>query len=326
MRIRRLAIAATLAAVFALPAPAGAATVTVGSPLQGLNATSQCSANPCNLIQTALPQPGVNVVSPVTGAVIRWHMLGGSGGGFLYKIQVLTHGAGLAYTATGSSAFAAPTGPGLQTFQTAVPIQAGQSVAIALQAGAPLAFTARPGASYDLFAPPLADGATGTAEAGTAYELGYNAEILPAPAAATTVPASGSIKGGTPVAIGGSNFAEVKGVSFGAVAAPFTVNSESLITAVAPAGTAPTTVPVTVTTVAGTATSQAFKYTACVVPKLGGKKLKGAKKRIRKGGCKVGAVKRPKSVSAKTGVVVKQNPKPGKILAPGAKVNVKLGT
>lgn len=29
--------------------------------------------------------------------------------------------------------------------------------------------------------------------------------------------------------------------------------------------------------------------------------------------------------TAKTGEVVKQNPKPGKLLAPGTKVNVKLG-
>jgi PASTA domain len=36
-------------------------------------------------------------------------------------------------------------------------------------------------------------------------------------------------------------------------------------------------------------------------------------------------VKKKEGVTAKTGKVVKQNPKPGKILAPGSKVSVKLG-
>lgn len=36
-------------------------------------------------------------------------------------------------------------------------------------------------------------------------------------------------------------------------------------------------------------------------------------------------MKKKEGVTAKTGKVVKQNPKPGKILAPGSKVSVKLG-
>ena len=59
----------------------------------------------------------------------------------------------------------------------------------------------------------------------------------------------------------------------------------------------------------------------CAVPKLAGKKLKPAKKALLKADCKLGKVKGHKSKSAK---VAKQNPKPGKILAPGAKVSVKL--
>jgi beta-lactam-binding protein with PASTA domain len=83
-----------------------------------------------------------------------------------------------------------------------------------------------------------------------------------------------------------------------------------------------------VTTVAGTtaaSTVSKFTYKGCVVPKLNGKKLKAAKKRIRKAGCKVGKVKIKKGVTAKTGRVVNQGPKAGKVRAPGTKVRITIG-
>ena len=80
-----------------------------------------------------------------------------------------------------------------------------------------------------------------------------------------------------------------------------------------------------VTTVAGTATSpQQFTYTACVVPKLTGKKLKVAKKALTKAERKLGKVRKLKGATTRTGKVKKQSPRPGTILAPGAKVSVKL--
>jgi hypothetical protein len=63
----------------------------------------------------------------------------------------------------------------------------------------------------------------------------------------------------------------------------------------------------------------------CTVPKLKGKKLKAAKKKIRAAHCKVGRVTRKKRTSAKTARVVHQSPKPGKIRRAGSKVNLKLG-
>jgi beta-lactam-binding protein with PASTA domain len=62
----------------------------------------------------------------------------------------------------------------------------------------------------------------------------------------------------------------------------------------------------------------------CTVPKLKGKKLKATKKTLAKADCKLGKVKKLKGATSKTGKVKSQNPKPGKILPPGAKVNVKL--
>ena len=69
-------------------------------------------------------------------------------------------------------------------------------------------------------------------------------------------------RGGTSAVITGTNFTGVTAVKFGTVhATSYVVNSATRITAVAPAGTAGTTVDVTVMTPAGTsAVSAASKY------------------------------------------------------------------
>ncbi len=51
------------------------------------------------------------------------------------------------------------------------------------------------------------------------------------------------------------------------------------------------------------------------------KKLKGASKELKRADCNLGKVKGHKTKSSK---VKKQRPRQGKVLAPGAKVNVKL--
>jgi hypothetical protein len=85
--------------------------------------------------------------------------------------------------------------------------------------------------------------------------------------AATTVtgvsPGSGPVSGGTSVAITGSGFTGATAVNFGATAASsFTVNSDTSITATAPAASAVGPVDVTVTTPSGTsATSSADQFT-----------------------------------------------------------------
>jgi hypothetical protein len=163
-------------------------------------------------------------------------------------------------------------------------------------------------------------------ETGTEFRYNVSATLLPPPVVTGIGAPGGSIKGGTPVVITGANFATVKTVAFGATPAAFAVNSEGQITATAPASTTLSKVPVTVTTAAGTASSAtAFVYEGCKVPKLGGKKLKASKKKLKKGDCKLGKVKKTGDATAKTGKVIKQNPKPGKILAPGVKVTIKLG-
>jgi hypothetical protein len=104
-----------------------------------------------------------------------------------------------------------------------------------------------------------------------------------------------------------------------------TVESDTQITAIAPPSTTIGAVDVTATTLAGTsptAKGDQFFYEGCVVPKLKGKKLKPGKKALRRSDCKLGTIKRRKG---KPGKVTTQNPQPGKVLAPGSKVNVTVG-
>lgn len=217
---------------------------------------------------------------------------------------------------------------GLNTFPVNIPVQAGDILGIFLP----------PTVHADCaFGTPLEGDVTGYQEGNAAVgssftlqetelarRLNISASLLPPPAISSITPAEGSIKGAS-VVIAGANFADVTGVSFGSIPAVFTVNSEGQITAVAPPSKALSKVPVTVTTTAGSATSaQAFAYKGCKVPQLRGKKLKAAKKKIRKGDCGVGKVKKLHGATAKTGKVSKQNPKPGKILAPGSKVKIVL--
>jgi hypothetical protein len=63
----------------------------------------------------------------------------------------------------------------------------------------------------------------------------------------------------------------------------------------------------------------------CVVPKLLGLTLSKAKARITRAHCRVGKVTKKPSSARKKGKVLGQKPKPGKRLAPGARVSVTVG-
>jgi hypothetical protein len=73
-------------------------------------------------------------------------------------------------------------------------------------------------------------------------------------------------------------------------------------------------------------TEDAPRQTRCVVPNLIGKRLKGAKRRLRKADCGIGSVVRRNGAGARTGKVVKQRPQPGKVLRAGTGVAMTLGS
>lgn len=131
------------------------------------------------------------------------------------------------------------------------------------------------------------------------------------------------------VTISGTNFNQASEVKFGSATAGFTVDSDTEITATVPSSTRPGSVDVSVTTFAGTNPNTRFDdylYTACVVPKIKNRTLRAAKTLLRRRGCKLGHVKKVEASKAREiGKVLKQQPNPGKILPPGARVRIQLG-
>lgn len=302
---------------------ASAAVVTVGATATPVSSSS--NPEPLMFINSSLVPGGGNATSPIDGTIIRWRVNGFEGP---WRVRVMTPNGGPSFTAGAASAAETVTDKGIHVFSTSLPIKAGQTIGIESTGAATFGIAAAPGATYAVFFPPLAEGATGDALTSSANaSFTFSADVLPPPTIAGTFPATGSVAGGTPIAIPGTDFIDVKAVSFGGVpATSFSALSEGVVTAVAPKSKVIGPVPITVTTVSGTATSpQPFTYQGCKVPQLKDRKLKAAKKRIRKAGCGVGKVRLMGGATSKTGSVVKQGPKAGKVLPPGAKVNVKLG-
>jgi hypothetical protein len=303
------------------------AQITLGQLAPATEPAGNCEyVQPYDELPTAVAA-GNSYVAPSAGVITSWSTQVGTNPEQVLGMKVyrpIGVGTYLVVGQDGPRALAS----GLNTFAVNIPVQAGDVLGIFLP----------PAVHADCaFETPLPEDLTGYQEGNAAVgssfaiqttesarRLNISASLLPPPAITSITPAEGSVKGAS-VVIAGANFADVSGVSFGSVPATFAVNSEGQITAVAPPSKTLSKVPVTVTTSAGSATSaQAFAYKGCKVPQLRGKKLKAAKKKVRKGDCKVGKVKKLHGATAKTGKVSKQGPKPGKILAPGSKVKIVL--
>jgi PASTA domain/IPT/TIG domain len=330
MRRKRLTFAvAALASAWALltAAGAGATTITVGSVLPP-GSTPEEFKEVSTLFNTGLPEKGANLSTPVNGLIVRWRVQGAVGGPF--TLRVLRPNGNGAYTAVGSSSPATPSGEGVQTFPANIQVKAGDligvdptnptdKIGVATVAGAGFA---------SLFPTPL-EGATVAPRPGVSgKEIELSAEVQPQPVVKAVEPTFGPMTGGTKVKITGTDLGGASAVMFGETpAASFNVESETQITAVAPASSSRVTVPITVTTVAGTSEvtkAGEFTNTGCIVPKLAGRSLSSAKQALRSKGCKIGKVKKLEGATAENGKVIGQGAAKGKILAAGAKVNVTL--
>ncbi len=326
MITRRRGIGLTLAlASCALALPAGgaqASTLTVGSVFPpGFSPAPFGQVQ--TLFNTSLPEKGANLSSPVDGVIIRWRILGASGGPF--SLRVLHPNGSGAYEASGTSAAVSPTSKELQTFTTSVPVRKGDLIGIdPSKASDEIGVAMVSGANYGFIFPPPFDGST-VAPSGvkTGEEIALSAEVQPGPVVHELENFEGSIAGGTEVKIKGENLTGANSVKFGDVpATDISVKSDTEITATSPPGANPGFVDVTVTTAAGTSAvvrSDRFKYVACVVPKLKGKNLKAARKTASRAGCILGSVK-----GNRNGKVKSQSPRPGAIKTPGTRINVKL--
>jgi hypothetical protein len=324
----RRGFAAVIAiSAWALLATAGAqaSTITVGSVLP-TTFTSTEFTKVKTLFNTALPEAGANLVSPVNGAIVRWRVQGAKGGPFFLRV-LRPNGKG-AFEAVGTSPPAVPANEGIQTFATNLRIRSGDMIGIdSTNPTDSIGVAPAPGASFAAIVPPPFEGATvPPSESLAGQEIELSAEVQPEPTITAVSPSSGSIAGGTKLAITGSGFNAASAVKFGELGATtYSVESDTEITATVPASTKVGTVDVTVTTLAGTSPATRtdhFTYEGCVVPKLKGKTLKQAKRSIRNADCKLGKVRGDKK--SKVAEVTKQGPKAGKVLVPGAKVGVTL--
>lgn len=327
---RRIAgLFSILALTFLLPASLAQAQVTIGQ--LAPNPSGYCIQGPYD--GPAIGPAAASYTAPLSGVVTSWstNAITGSGQQLTFKIY-RPAGPGK-WTIVGHDGPRTLTPGTLNTFATELPILAGDLIATTdvnaskFLPSACLFETGNPADEISYTFGDASDGSTIETE-GTEEGVRFNlaATILGPPTVSSLSAAGGTFKGGTSVVVTGSNFAAVKAVSFGsAPALNFTVNSEGQLTATSPRSSKLVSVPITVTTAAGTAaSSQTFEYEGCKVPKLKNKKLKGAKKQLRKKDCRAGKVKKLGDATAKTGKVVQQNPPPGKLLPPDAKVKVTL--
>jgi hypothetical protein len=281
------------------------------------------------LFNTTLPEPGANVASPVSGAIVRWSVQGAVGGPFYLRV-LRPNGKG-AYEAVGKSAPATPLGPDLETFGTNLKIQAGDLIGVdPTNAADEIGVKAEPGAGYaSIFPSPFEGTVSPPSKTFAGEEIELVAEVQPAPQITSITPSFGPITGGTLLTITGSDFTGVSSVEFGSTpAASITVDSDTEITVTTPRVLRPGKVDITVTTGAGDSADTRFDdfvYRACVVPSIKNKTLKVAKRLLRNRGCKLGHVKKVEASAKKEDKVLKQTPRPGKILAPGARVRINLG-
>jgi IPT/TIG domain-containing protein/PASTA domain-containing protein len=326
----RLGFIAVVASVGALLTATGAqaSTITVGSVLPPESTATEFGAVE-TFFNTALPEKGANLTSPVSGAIVRWRVQGAEGGPFYLRV-LRPNGSG-GYMASGTSNAATPSGSGLQTFTANLPVQAGDLIGVdPTNVSDKIGVVAAAGASYGVIFPPPFDGATvAPSDTKAGKEIELSAEVQPTPAITSITPDFGPVAGGTTVTITGTDLASASTVKFGDLpATSFKAESETKITAVAPPSAKVAAVDVTATTIAGTSATtkdDRFFYEGCVVPRLKGKKLKSAKRMLGRADCKVGKVTRRKAKPSKAGKVLKQGAKPGKVLASGSKVNLTVG-
>ena len=329
--VRRMVMvmAAVAATCGLLAASAQATVISIGSVLPEKYESTKFDRVQ-TLFNTALPEAGSTLASPVTGAIVRWRIQGATGGPFYLRV-LRPNGKG-AYEAAGKSGPESPTNPGLQTFQTNLKIQAGDLIGIDPTSGEDKIGVAEvSGAGYaSIFPTPLEGSVVPPSGPVGGKEIMLAAEIQPQPEVTLVSPPFGPITGGTVVTITGKNFTQASEVKFGSTtAASFTVDSDTQITAITPKAVRPGQVDVSVTTFAGTNPNTHFDdyvYTACVVPKIKNRTLKVAKAMLRRAGCKLGHVKKVDvSKPKKVGKVLKQTPAPEKVLAPGSRVRIQLG-
>jgi hypothetical protein len=321
-RRRAFLLAASAAAWVLLAASsARASTVTVG---QLFAPDGVCPAN-STLLQSSLSQ-GTSVV-PSPGLITSWSFQDGAATVTGLKLKVARAAGGFGnYTIVAESAAGTQTPFAVNTYQAAIPVQAGDIIGIYENGGGNCETTTATTPADFAYERNLTDAPPGSTLSYTPFQgvkFPVSASVQPTPGIIVISPTSGSVSGGTSVTVAGHDFTGASAVSFGGVPArSFTVDSDYQITASTPRSASTGPVDVSVTSAAGTSPAVAgdrFTYTGCVVPNLKGNKLKVDKKKLGRADCRLGKVR------GQGNKVKRQSVKPGTVLPPGSKVNVKLG-
>lgn len=328
-----MAVAAVVAATMTMALAAGAqASITIGQ-LAPMGAPPECDLQFDNLQFLNSSGPGYEVTddgvltswstnntSPIPGQEMTFKLYRSTGESGQYK--VLAHDG------------PHPLAPGVNTFKVHIPVVGGEVIGLnsanASKAIPNVCEFNAGNTTDDLDFAYLGNGADGSVigpqkGVGQAFRVNVSATIFQTPELNLNGRVRlGSVAGGGRVILEGFHLEEVSRVTFGGVPAKsFNVIDDRHVSAVAPRGKSLRGIAAAVTTPAGTATSNPlFFYSGCQVPKLAGKTLAAAKSRLRGAGCKLGRVAK---VAGRHGKVVGQSPGAGKVLAPGAKVSVKIG-
>lgn len=331
MRAFLCSVAATagLAAALLGPAANAGAQEVVGQ-VPDTTPAAKCFGETLDIFQVGLQGGTSYSVFGGDGAITSWSTMAAPGDGQMLQFKVFHEISSGEWEAVGHDVPRQLTGGVLNTFRVDIPVHSGDVIGFNGDSPAHTAcfFDSTDGRDA------LGLG-VGNHPDGTRFNIGgptthvranVMATFLQAPTASSIDTQSGSIKGGTKVVVSGLHLEEVQSVTFGSTAAKFSSEGEGQLTAVAPPHRGLGSVPVTVSTLAGSSSpGEQFAYQACVVPRLTGKKLSQAKAVLRKSLCGLGAVKRVRARRRSRGKVVKQAAKPGTVLAPGAKVSLKVG-
>ena len=236
---------AALAAVFLLPASAGATSFRLGpefefgTPVPNLKCEAPCTGGKT---LAELVSPGVVWEAPAAGLITSWRVRGSA----TLRLRVLRPGPNGTWLGDGTSA---PATNASGANPANLPIRAGDVIGIDMPEGSTSQidyYTPTPSGDSELlsWSPALADNGVALEAAYPAdynHEILLNADIVFAPVLSSLSPASGSTSGGNAVTIGGHYLDGASGVTFGSTpASSFSVDSSSQITAIAPASTAST--------------------------------------------------------------------------------------
>ena len=175
------------------------ASMILGSPLSTPTGGSIGVFN-STFVQTALPEPSVQLASPVDGTVVQWSLRGT----FInlepntFTLRVLKPVGNGTFTGAGTSAEESTPHTGsnddtIRHFQTALPIRAGDVLGLSAVGGADVPYAEATGATSEYFEAVFSDG--GSSGSPTVFggfqnkELLFNAEVVVAPTSSATVPA-----------------------------------------------------------------------------------------------------------------------------------------